>query len=279
MAGLILAACIGGCSTSAGSGAGSPLTGSPSEGPTAPASQAVSPLPDGTPSIEPKEVSSSAPLEDRRLNVDQLAITLVNELRVRSEPMVGPSSARLEPLLPSGVRLLVIEEPVEADGYLWYHVIPMEPSYPSGWVAASSREGDSWIAADQTECPEVPLDASDLAALGPYGGLACYGSQEVEATGDLTCGLGDVDNSIAGPTWLSSDYVCFFEQDGAPSTFFHLDSIIIEFPTSGPHVLTGHFADPQAKVCVWAIDDPGPPRAEVTANCRALFVVTQMTAS
>jgi hypothetical protein len=241
----------------------------PSESPAPPAS------PEPTPSVEP--TPTPVVVVDPALGVDKGAITLVGDLRVRSLPTVDDSSARLEPLLPAGVPLLVIEEPVVADGYAWYHVIPRAPGYPTGWVAARSRDGEAWIAADQPECPESPLDVTELSALGPYGGLVCFGNNEIEVTGSVTCDLADVDVTIVGPSWLHDNWTCSFVLDDSQVYFYPATDVPIGFPTiEQPTVVTGHFADPEASACVWGVDPPAPDPAEVIAACRADFVVTNM---
>lgn len=245
-------------------------TPEPSEAPS------ESPAPQPTPSVEP----SPTPIAvfDPRIGVDGGAVTLVGDLRVRSLPTVDESSQKLEPLLPAGARLLVIEEPVVADGYAWYHVVPFDGAYPSGWVAAGSREGEAWIAADDLSCPETPLQATQLIELGVYGGLACYGNDTIDVTGEVQCSQGDLDQTIGGPTWLSSDASCQFMVDGAPAYFFYPDAgVEVTYPYDFPIVqVTGHFADAQSASCEWGVDPPAPEQHEVEAMCRAIFVVTEM---
>ena len=249
-----------------------PATGSP--GPTGVPSEQPSPSFEPTPSVTP----SGAPpaVVDPGLGVDSGAVTLVGDLRVRSAPTVAESSAKLEPLLPAGVRLLVIGEPVEADGYAWYHVLPFDSAYPPGWVAAGSREGESWIGANGTRCPELPLDAAALTALAPFGGLACYGDQEIQLTGELSCELADVDLSIGGPSWLRDDRHCTL--DLGDSTMEILDGgMAIDYgPGRLNGIVTGHFADPESSTCVSAIEDVDPPpdAEEIVATCRTMFVGT-----
>ena len=74
-----------------------------------------------SPSAEPTPAVTSPPV-DPTLDLESFAVTRVDQLRVRAQPTVAESSAKLEPLLRAGVRLFVIEEPVAADGYAWYHV-------------------------------------------------------------------------------------------------------------------------------------------------------------
>ena len=242
--------------------------------PTTSASPATSPLP--SPSAEPTPAVTTPPV-DPVLDLDSFAVTLVDQLRVRSQPTVAESSEKLEPLLPPGVRLFVIEESVAADGYAWYHVLPFEPGYPSGWVAAGGRDGEAWVGADQTPCPATPLDRADLGLLGVYGGLACFGDREIQVTGMVTCSLADVDFTVTGPSWLSIDSTCELDgEEGLLPYVFYPDGIALTFPTQGRYTLTGHFADPQSSLCHWAIDPPAPDPAEIVAGCRSDFVVTKM---
>ena len=256
----------------AGACGGASAPGPPTQAPSDSAVPSASPEPspvdarsDGPPAYEPG------------LGANVAAITLVGDLRVRSLPSVGESSARLEPLLPAGVRLYVVNGGVAADGYSWYKVIPADSAYPTGWVAAGSREGEPWIGSDTTSCPESPVDAADISALEPWGGLLCYGVDEIQVTGVATCALGDVDNTIGGPTWLRSDAYCAFEDGGSPSFFFHPDGVPIGYPFDGQNVIvTGHFSDNQASDCEWGVDPPAPDPDVVVAMCRAMFVVTDM---
>ena len=212
------------------------------------------------------------------INVDSAAITLVGDLRVRSRPTVDESSAKLEPLLPSGMRLLVIGAPVEADGYAWYPVMPFDSGYPNGWVAAGSRDGEAWIGADQPSCPEAPIDIDEFGALGLYGGLVCFGSEPIDVTGDIECSLGDVDNTIRGPSWITDDHVCFLNaEDGTPAFGINDGGMVIGYPMVEPaHAVTGHFGDPESASCFWDFDPPGPEPMFVQAMCRTMFVGTDL---
>ena len=246
-----------------------PPSVSPSESPAPPAS------PEPTPPQEPSAPPTVA--VDPRLVVDAPAVTVAGDVRVRSKPTVDASSAKLEPLLPVGIRLLVIEAPVTADGYAWYHVIPLDAGYPKGWVAAGSRDGDPWIAFDQIDCPELPVAARNLMSAEVYAGLRCFGNRDIEVTGDASCYAADVDATITGPSWLSTDYVCSFLLDGSQMPFY-LDGINLELPVDQHVQVTGHFGDPQSSTCVWAVDPPAPDPSEVTASCRAMFVATDWKA-
>lgn len=78
-------------------------------------------------------------------------VTLVDKLRVRSEPRVSDDSIKYEPLLPKGTMITVVGGPVVASGYSWYLVelekVVLEGGITRGWVAGGDRDGTPWIMA------------------------------------------------------------------------------------------------------------------------------------
>jgi hypothetical protein len=109
-----------------------------------------------------------------------------DNLRMRSLPTTGEESQRFEPLLSSGDRVFVLEGPVAADGYRWYHVASLDwlPTStdedvdpPAGWIAQASLDGKAWVASADVACPQLPLELTALARLHPFERLACYGDQ------------------------------------------------------------------------------------------------------
>ncbi len=84
----------------------------------------------------------------RGLVRDAMAEVVVDGgVRVRSLPTVDAMSIKYEPLLSRGESLFVVDGPVTADGYDWYLVQALQgiDRGPFGWVAAASREGETWI--------------------------------------------------------------------------------------------------------------------------------------
>src|SRR4051812_33468406 len=107
--------------------------------------------------------------------VDDVAVTVVAGLRVRSKPRVSDESAKLDPVLPIGTPLYVLDGPVSASGYTWYEVAPLaSKNQPHGWVAKADRSGEPWLSGSHFSCPPVPTDFRSLAALPAGVGLACY---------------------------------------------------------------------------------------------------------
>ena len=93
------------------------------------------------------------------MTVGDVAVTVVDGLRVRSKPRVSDDSHKYEPLLPVGTPLYVLDGPVSASGYAWYEVAPLgSRSLPQGWVAAAGRSSEPWLAGGDFSCPPVPTD-------------------------------------------------------------------------------------------------------------------------
>jgi len=97
----------------------------------------------------------------------QIAVTVSENLRVRSEPRVSDDSIKYEPLLPLGTELKVLGGPVEGSGYVWYKVLPVSltglegPGY--GWVAMAGKDGEPWIALANAPIPGIELAQADVA--------------------------------------------------------------------------------------------------------------------
>ncbi len=128
---------------------------------------------------------------------------------------------------------------------------------------------------------------AELTALAPFGGLGCFGGQEIQLTGDVVCEIADVDRSIGGPSWLAHDHYCTL--DLGDTTTEILDGGL-GLGTSGGGIdeegfpmtwlgatITGHFDDPESSTCTYGLEEqPAPDPAEVTATCRAMFVATKI---
>jgi hypothetical protein len=115
---------------------------------------------------------------------------VTDDLRVRSAPGVGDDSRKLEPLAQQGLRAIVIDGPLEADGYAWYLISPYIdtddldfPVPPGGWVASASRDGEPWLTEEDvcgdSSGPAIWPSGEMAPPAGPMD-LACYGGREVE---------------------------------------------------------------------------------------------------
>ena len=102
---------------------------------------------------------------------------VVTGLRVRTAPTVdNAKSVKLNPLLGTGVRLEVIDGPVNADDYDWYLVQAIGLPH-RGWVAAADHDGAAWIddpASSATPASAVSADeAALIAALRTDAAVRC----------------------------------------------------------------------------------------------------------
>ena len=207
---------------------------------------------------------------------DSAVRTVTDRLRVRSAPGVNAASVKLEPLLRTRTLLFVVAGPVAADGYDWYQVMPFDGIAPSGWVAAAATDGTPWLARASLACPEPPLGGQAFLDLSSLGGLVCYGDREIQLVGDVTCENADVDRVVGGPEWLRSGAYCRLDLGGETREIFDGGIEGLGLPTRGRARVTGHFDDPGAQTCVWAVEPPAPDPATVVVTCRAMFVATEL---
>jgi hypothetical protein len=171
----------------------------------APASNGSTASPSPTPSLTPGPTGSNAALPTPAISlVGSVVTTLADDgLRVRSEPRVSDDSFKLEPLLPLGSQLYVLEGPVSASGYVWYEVAPLTSrKLPSGWVASADRDGEPWVAAGEFACPPLPTDFRSLAALPPGVGLVCFPRVPITVEARLIWCNCNVDGDWYTPSWF-----------------------------------------------------------------------------
>ena len=263
---------------------------SPSPAPSSLASALESPSPPPTPSLTPSPTRSAAAVPTNSF-VGSVVTTLADDgLRVRSEPRVSDDSIKLEPLLPLGSQLYVLEGPVSASDDAWYEVVPlMSRDLPSGWVASADRDGEPWIAADQFDCPSVPTDFRSLAGLPPGVGLACFPRVPITVEARLISCNCDIDGSWYTPHWffLGSGSPDLLVEPGVtsvppvPSDFD--DWFVLNLDPTGEHPdvlpigqiveVTGIFDHPAASSCT-RTDMDGEPAS--SPGCRLEFAVTRL---
>ena len=271
---------VAGCTSS-----GASLAPDPSK-PSSP--RAASATPTLAPTPTPVPTASTMPSPSARdLTADTVAVTLVDALRVRSEPNTGDDSLKYEPLLPLGSQLYVLQGPVSASGYAWYEVVPMaSPDLPSGWVASADRDGEPWIAADDFDCPPLPTDFRSLAALPPGVGLACFPRVPITVEARLISCNCNIDGPWYTPFWFHlSDNPDLLVEPGVASVppdtadWFGLN---LDPTSEHPDVLpigqivevTGVFDHPAASTCTRTEMDGEPVPSQ---GCRLEFAVTRLT--
>jgi hypothetical protein len=117
------------------------------------------------PPSSPSPDASAEPNDDgvaTRFTPGTIVEVVVTALRVRTEPSVDEAvSARLEPLLGSGVRLRIMEGPVSADDYDWYRIEAI--GWPHrGWIAAADHDGQPWVEDPASRPSPLPLEEDEL---------------------------------------------------------------------------------------------------------------------
>ena len=244
-----------------------------------------SPTPSPTPGGTASDAATAKPTESLVGNVVTTLAT--NGLRVRSEPRVSDDSHRLEPLLPLGSQLYVLQGPVSASGYAWYEVVPLTSrNLPSGWVASADRDGERWIARDDFDCPPLPTDFRSLAALPPGVGLVCFPQQPITVEARLLECNCDVDGSWYTPDWfyLGSGSPILLVEPGVPAVPTDVaDWFVLNLDPTGEHPdvlpkgdvveVTGIFDHPAASTCTRTEMDGQPVPSQ---GCRLEFAVTRL---
>ena len=179
-----------------------PTTGATSANPSAPAAESPT-------ATQTAPVTGLAP--------GTLAVTVTDDLRVRSAPRVADDSIRHAPLLPDGTELVVTAGPVVANDYTWYRVAPLgfelDDGVDQGWVAVADHDGTPWVAPADDPTPGFtlasvkadPIDPSMTAARARANeinrfGLALY--KRLRASEDLA-GKGIVFSPYSIATALS----------------------------------------------------------------------------
>ena len=110
-------------------------TATPSPGPTA----SPSPLPTETSAPEANPTPDpNGPLRPG----DMAAMVSDGRLVIRTAPGTGPESAVYKTKIYPGERVLVLDGPVEASGYSWFHV---RLGAIEGWAAAAGLDGQTWL--------------------------------------------------------------------------------------------------------------------------------------
>ena len=268
-----------------------------------------SPLP--SPSLEPSPSEVATPTKSVVDAVpfppDTYARVATNDLRLRSKPGVSDDSKKLKPLLQDGQTLVVLDGPVQASGYDWYQVQPIDPSddgtepFPFGWVAAAAKDGEAWIETEAVNCPALPTDPRQISSLDDakpmYYQITCFSGQEITFPARLVtpsewCGLGEW--AAIDPVWMGTcttapNYLVALDDDDGNSTLHPLWSPDVDL-SFAPEVeapreawptveVTGLFDHPEARTCGLADGStysPTPDPALLSLDCRVQFVVTSM---
>lgn len=283
---------VGSAAQPPASGAGA--SSAANAGSLGPSAQAPSDQPQETLPVSTAAVSLPVPpTAPPSLTVGALAVVTPSGdgLRVRTQPGVTDNSTRLQPLLPSGTRMLILRGPVTLDNHDWYEVsIDGTPSF--GWVA-SAGGSTAWLAPAAPRCSgsRAPAEAWTVPAIDL---VACYGAQPyaVEAIGtaagqDTFCaGATGGRGCTPDPRWLLQPQTVTVRSDAAGGTTTLAvavpESLTSLLATSSPSLPLGIMIaldHPAAQACR-VVDKAGLDliaRDAAVATCRLTFVVVAVT--
>jgi hypothetical protein len=226
------------------------------------------------------------------------AVTVTDDLRVRTQPVVSDESGKLN-LLDLGTRAFVLAGPVIGSGYAWYQVavpsITAEGGPLVGWVAAAGKDGEPWLGPDRTACPATnELTFEQFAPLAGqpvvHGGIACFGrgsahegeTVTVDAFARMIC----LDEPwTAEPNWLLARNRALILSDGERAVtavrVLNPDALPCNSLSDLMYRFGGHFDDPSADECVGWGDTGGPGDLVTDVGaiylCRTTFVVETMS--
>jgi len=278
------------------------------EEPTADASQvpSASASPSASPSSTPPAsatgaVESATPSRAPGfLRVEGFASVVVDRLNMRLEPGLDADVVREfiadcpPPCFPLQVgsdtrysELYLLDGPVQADGYAWYLAATVSEYALTteyiGWVAAGDEDG-AWLVPHEPDCPQPPIELSDLTypSLSRFEAIACFGGEALTVRGwyvDLPADAEPPGQCANEPAWL----VCgwgYHMLRPQPSGWYGGGNNLpmkvdpasnIQMPPRGNWVLvTGMWDHPGAQAC-------GSDAQEDVAfrlTCRMEFVVT-----
>jgi hypothetical protein len=248
---------------------------------------AVPPTPQVTPKPAPKALAA-----------DSLAVVTAagDGLRVRSAPGTGTDSKKLDPLLPKGTRMFIVDGPVAANGMDWYEVKASHDEGLFGWVS-SGKNGEQWIRKSAPKCPDK-LDETAVWKVPAMDFLLCYGDAPITLSA-VSWEYGGIDTGEGGeycpwtgadsfcslePEWLSRDRYFEYGQGGSgdESGIAVVAPDAYSEPGIGPParrvMLTLAMDAPESAGCR-VLDGRGRdvvPAEQAILGCRLTFVVREM---
>ena len=292
---VLVALVIGACGPSASErSAASPSRPGAATATEVASSEATSPEPDATEDPTPAETAdataeSSAATDDPFLG--RAVMTIVDRIRVRSQPRVSNDSVRQGALLPVGTSLFVVGGPVSASGYTWYGVAPLLPSTAdlrSGWIASASLQGAPWIEVTALECPPEPTDVQGLLDLPLGARVGCFAGQPITIQARLVECNCDVNGGSYDPAWFGwggrTGLLVDPSKTEAPASTADWLAVLLdpagehpdELPLGEVVEVTGMFDHPAARACLYQGPENAPPAP--TDDCRYRFATTSLVA-
>jgi len=115
--------------------------------------------PDATSVVPPSPTTNPAPGPAAALQPGDVAAMVTDgRLVIRTLPATGASSAIFKSRLYPGQRVVVLEGPVDEDGYHWYRV---RLGDIEGWASAADRDGTPWLAGVRNGVVAFVVDEDD----------------------------------------------------------------------------------------------------------------------
>jgi hypothetical protein len=254
-------------------------------------------VPTGTP-IASSSLGASSPTpqpsEAPTLAADTVARVIVDGLRVREDAGLD---AKVVGRLTRDDQVFVTDQRVEASGLSWLGVQGSwldDDQFAFGFVAESDASGP-FLEPVEIECPAVPVDIAGLAAMKPWAGLVCFGSEPLTLTGyddPENYGFGGLCNCVATPEWLNHPFAYWrlspSETEQHPWLVMRLRPRATDMWPADPGktlTIVGHYDDPASSRCRFGHPDPSlQPDVPVTYEdatgvilmCREQFVVTEV---
>ena len=239
------------------------------------------------------------------LEVGSVVVPVVEGVTLREDP--GTGSARIG-ILSAGSQNIVIEGPVEADGFAWYRLAaiglppasgcigpvvtdPLSCPVWYGWAAAGNPDdGSAWFVATETDCPDPDTESTEFLSLPFRLPLVCYGGNEITFTAFYPelpddAGLGGACAADPSIAWLYCTNIAYGEvwatdaYSGPQQRLFVDPESGVELPERGQWLrITGAFDHPDAADCAAANEDVGRylTNDEAVLACRTHFVVSSV---
>jgi hypothetical protein len=247
------------------------------------------------PSASSQAPSSTAqPSEAQAFALYTVAKVIVDGLRVRENAGLD---AKVVGRLSRDDRVFVTDQHPSASGLSWLGIQGSwldDGQFAFGYVAESDATGP-FLEPVEIDCPTLPVDVTGLAAMQPWSGLICFGSEPLTLIGyddPENYGFGGLCNCVATPEWLNHPFAHWrlspSKDEQFPWLVMRLRPSAQEmWPTDAGKTLTivGHFDDPASSRCRFGHPDPSlEPDVPVTYDdepgvilmCREQFVVTKV---
>jgi hypothetical protein len=213
-------------------------------------SPAMTPSSSAEASDTPEETVEPAPTPGpEAISAGDLVETAADRLQLRDEAsLAAPSQGALR----LGTPAIVVEGPLEADGYPWYRIgfvgLPwgsgcatgpdddglISGCWDVGWVAGADPDGSAWLVPSLRACPDVPTSVAELAAMSVGISATCFDGQELVLAAYLspeTEGRGCYPGYDHVPEWLG------------PCPIGFLQGTATEFEAQGPEIAANMHPD------------------------------------